>query len=307
MGKETHYAVSRVLKDTVMAQPIKLRAVLGDHPHVAALKSGKISSDLVELEFEKFSPTNRAFQPMVRELKFDVCEMAIVTFLMAKAYNKPLALLPAVMLGRFQQSLAIYNAERQKLTPSDLEGRRVGIRSFTTTTGAWLRGILANDHGVNLDKVRWVTFEEPHVAEYHDTTERAPAGKKIVQMLLDGELDAVIGDKSDDPRVKPLFADPTAAAKAWHEKHGVVPVNHLVVVKESLLRSNPAAVEEVYRMLKQSKQAAPASSGPDFQPFGIEPNRKSLALIIDYAAQQGLIPRRFSVDELFDDVVRRMD
>ena len=287
------------------SKPIKLRAVIGDHPHTAALKNGKIASDLVELTFEQFSPTNLAFKPMVRELKFDVCEMAIVTFLMAKAYHKPLVLLPAVMVGRFQQSFAIYNRDRGTLTPSDLEGRRVGIRSFTTTTGAWLRGILANDHGVNLDKVHWVTFEEPHVAEYQDTTERAPPGKKIVQMLLDGELDAVIGDKSDDLRVKPLFADPQAAAKAWFHKHGVVPVNHLVVVTETLARSNPAAVAEIYRLLKQSKDGAPAPPGPDFHPFGIEPNRKSLGLIIDYAAQQGLIPRRFSVDELFEDAVRR--
>src|SRR5262249_21665191 len=157
-------------------------------------------------------------------------------------YNRPLVLLPAVMLGRFQQSFAIYNSDRGTLTPGDLEGRRVGIRSFTTTTGAWVRGILANDYGVNLDKVHWVTFEDPHVAEYKDTTERAPPGKKIVEMLFGGELDAVIGDKSDDPRAKSLFGDPEAAAKSWHQKHGVVPVNHLVVVTETLARSNAAAV-----------------------------------------------------------------
>src|ERR1700746_3147728 len=142
---------------------------------------------------------------MVGEQAFDVCEMAIVTYLMAKAYQKPLVLLPATMLGRHQLAYAIYDGERGVLSPGDLEGRRVGIRSFTTTTGAWLRGILANDYGVNLDKVHWVTFEDPHVAEDKDTTERAPPGKKIVEMLFDGELDAVIGDKSADPRAKPLF------------------------------------------------------------------------------------------------------
>jgi 4,5-dihydroxyphthalate decarboxylase len=291
----------------LMTGKIQLRAVLGDHPHTKALKNGSIASDRVELTFEQFSPTNRAFKPMVRELKFDVCEMAIVTFLMAKAYHKPLVLLPAVMVGRFQQSFAIYNSEHGTLAPSDLEGRRVGIRSFTTTTGAWVRGILANDYGVNLDKVHWVTFEDPHVAEYQDTTERAPAGKKIVDMLLAGELDAVIGDKSDDPRVRPLFADPEAAAKAWFRQHGIVPVNHLVVVTESLATSNPAAVEEVYRLLKESKKAAAPPLDLDPYPFGVNANRKSLALIIDYAAQQQLIPRRFAVDELFSDLTRSMN
>jgi 4,5-dihydroxyphthalate decarboxylase len=286
---------------------MRLSIGLGDYPHTKAIKSGEIKSDLLDLAFERYSPTYSAFKPMVRELKFDVCEMAIVTYLMARAYNRPLVLLPAVMLGRFQQSFAIYNCDRGTLTPADLEGRRVGIRSFTTTTGAWIRGILANDYGVNLDKVHWVTFEDPHVAEYKDMTERALPGKKVVEMLFDGELDAVIGDKSGDPRAKPLFGDPEAAAKSWHQKHGVVPVNHLVVVSETLAKSNPAAVAEIYGMMRESKNAAPHSSGLDFHPFGTEAIRRSLELIIDYCAQQRLIPRRFTVDELFDDTTRKLN
>jgi 4,5-dihydroxyphthalate decarboxylase len=289
-----------------VSAPLRLRTVLGDHPHTQALKAGRIRSDLVALDFVPYSPTHRAFKPMVREHAFDVCEMAIVTYLMAKAYGKPMVLLPAVMLGRFQQRFALYNGERGRLTPADLKGKRVGIRSFTTTTGAWVRGILANDHGVDLDSIRWVTFEEPHVAEYRDTTERAPAGKTIIQMLVDGELDAVIGDTSDDPRLKPLFADPDAAAEAWYRRHGVVPVNHLVVVSATLAQSRPDAVREVYRLLKDSKAEVPAA-GLDLVPFGVEANRGSLELIIDYAAQQQLVPRRFSVDELFDDTTRAMN
>ncbi len=166
---------------------LKLKAVLGSHPHVQAVKSGELRSDLFDLDFIEYTPTNTAFKPMVREQAFDVCEMAIVTYLMAKAHGKPLVLLPATMMGRFQHSYALYNPAQGTLGPSDLEGKRVGIRSFTTTTGAWIRGILANDYGVNLDNIRWVTFEDPHVAEYVDTTERAPKDTKILQMLLDGE------------------------------------------------------------------------------------------------------------------------
>jgi hypothetical protein len=139
---------------------------------------------------------------MIRDDKYDVSEMAVVTYLLAKAHGKPLALLPAAMIGRFQHPYAIYNASKGPMTPADLKGKRVGIRSFTTTTGAWIRGILANDYGVDLDSIQWVTFEEPHVAEYKDTTQRAREGKKIVPMLLDGELDAVLGESSDDPRIK---------------------------------------------------------------------------------------------------------
>src|SRR3954464_1723841 len=183
---------------------LKLKAVLGSHPHVQAVKSGELRSNRFDLDFIEYTPTNTAFKPMVREQAFDVCEMAIVTYLMAKAHGKPLVLLPAAMLGRFQHSYALYNPARGTLGPSDLEGKRIGIRSFTTTTGAWIRGIRANYYDVDLDKIRWITFEDPHVAEYVDTTERAQKDKKILQMLLDGELDAVLGEAPDNSKLKPL-------------------------------------------------------------------------------------------------------
>lgn len=285
---------------------LKLKAVLGGHPHVRAVKSGELRSDLFDLDFVEYTPTNAAFKPMVREQAFDVCEMAIVTYLMAKAHGKPLVLLPATMLGRFQHSYALYNPAQGTLGPSDLEGKRVGIRSFTTTTGAWIRGILANDYGVNLDKVKWVTFEDPHVAEYVDTTERAK-DKTILQMLLDGELDAALGETSDNPRLKPLFPDPAAEAAKWYARRGVVPVNHLVVVTEQLAKSRPDVVAGVYDLLKRNKEQAGVLATPDLAPFGIEANRKPLELIVDYAFQQALIPRRYAVEELFDATTRGLN
>ncbi|GMP07106.1 hypothetical protein [Bradyrhizobium sp. TM239] len=286
---------------------LKLKAVLGNHPHVQAVKRGELRSDLFHLDFIEYTPTNTAFKPMVREQAFDVCEMAIVTYLMAKAHGKPLALLPATMLGRFQHSYALYDPARGTLGPSDLEGKRVGIRSFTTTTGAWIRGILANDYGVNLDKIRWITFEDPHVAEYVDTTERAPRDKKILQMLLDGELDAVLGETSDNPKLKPLFPDPAAEAARWYVRRGVVPVNHLVVVTEQLAKSRPDVVTGIYDLLKRNKEQMGPATVPDLVPFGIEANRKPLELIVDYAFQQALIPRRYAVEELFDTTTRGLN
>src|SRR6267154_441373 len=144
---------------------------------------------------------------MVREAAFDVSEMAIVTYLMAKSFGKPMVLLPNVVVARFQHGYALYNAKQGTLKPADLNGKRVGIRSFTTTTGAWLRGILANDYGVDLNSIDWVTFEDAHVAEFRDTTARAPQGKEIIQMLLDGELDAILGEKVERSGLRPLFAD----------------------------------------------------------------------------------------------------
>ena len=281
---------------------MKLRVLLGDHPHTAALKAGKIRSDLVEMTFADYKPTNKGFKPMVRDAAFDVSELAIVTFLMAKAYDKPMVLLPDVMMARFQHAFAVTNPASGIVTPKDLEGKRVGIRSFTTTTGAWLRGILAHDYGVDLNKIDWVTFEEPHVAEFIDTTTKAPAGRPILQMLFDGDLDAVLGEKSDDPRAKQLFPDVAAEEKAWFAGHGVVPVNHVTVVRKALSDQHPEIVAEVHRMLQASRAAATGKS-PAFTDAELT---QSINLITTYAAEQGLIPRAYAVDELYDDVTNAL-
>jgi 4,5-dihydroxyphthalate decarboxylase len=278
---------------------MRLRTLLGDHPGTAALKNGSLKSDLIEFDFIDYSPTNKGFKPMVREGAFDVSEMAIVTYLMAKSFDKPMVLLPHVVMARSQHGHALYNARRGALTPRDLKGKRVGIRSFTTTTGAWLRGILANDYGVDLDSIDWVTFEDAHVAEFRDTTKRAPDGKQIIPMLLDGELDAVLGEKSDHPDLSPLFADVAAEEKAWSARHKVVPVNHMVVVSRTLCEKHPDAVREVQRMLKQAADGAAGAPR-----FTADEMGRSLEVIIGYAAQQKLIPRAYAVDELFDDVTR---
>src|SRR5436309_11433129 len=200
----------------------RLRTLLGDHPCTAALKNRTIGSDVVAFDFANHSPTHTGFKPMVREQAFDVSEMAIVTYLMARSFGKPMVLLPVVVMARFQHGFALYNARAGTLTPAGLNNKRVGIRSFTTTTGAWMRGTLANDYGVDLDSIDWVTFEDAHVAEFRDTTVRAPRGKQIVQMLVDGELDAVLGEKSDHPDLKPLFPDAAAEEKSWFAKHRVM-------------------------------------------------------------------------------------
>jgi 4,5-dihydroxyphthalate decarboxylase len=228
--------------------------------------------------------------------------MAIVTYLMAKSFGKPMVLLPDVVVARFQHAHALTNAKRGTLKPTDLNGKRVGIRSFTTTTGAWLRGILANDYDVDLNSINWVTFEDAHVAEFKDTTARAPQGKEIIQMLLDSELDAVLGEKVDRPGLKPLFPDAATEEKAWFAKHGVKPINHMVVVSETLSNAHPEAVREVHRLLQESAALAPATSPR----FSTDEMRRSLELIIQYTAQQGLIPRAFAVDELFDDLTRTL-
>jgi 4,5-dihydroxyphthalate decarboxylase len=299
--------------NAVAAEKIEtLSACLGTYPHTKGLKNGDIKSDRVMLNFTEINPVNRAFVLMAREQKFDVCEMAIVTYLQAKAYGKPLMLLPATMLGRFQHGALLYNAERGALRPQDLPGRRVGVRAFSQTTGVWIRGILWKDYGLDLGRVKWITFEDAHVAEYRDPpgVERAIPGKDITKMLVDGELDAAIfgGAMPTDPRLQSVIPDPEAAGRDWYKKHGVVPVNHMVVVKESLAKSDPGAVREVFRMLLESKKAAglPKAGAIDMIPFGFEAVRPALDLMSSYALEMKIIPRRYSVEELFADTMRSL-
>jgi 4,5-dihydroxyphthalate decarboxylase len=289
---------------------LNLFTLLGDYPNTAALKRGDVRSDLVDFDFADITVANTGFKPLVREHKFDLSELAIVTYLQAKAYGKPYVLIPAVVLARGQHHTIAYNPERGELRAEDLAGKRVGVRAYTVTTGVWVRGILKEQYGVDLSKVKWVTFEDPHLAEYTDPPEieRAPAGKAIAQMLLDGELDAaIVGDKMPDARLKQLIADNEAAAKAWADKNGQ-PINHLMVIRSDLSRKRPDVVREVFRLLKESRDAAIRAGNKNaaLLDFGVEPNRRALVTIIELAVDQKLIPRRFSVDELFDETTRSL-
>ena len=292
-----------------MSTPVTLHSLLGNHPQTKALKSGAVSSPLVNFDYFEVKVANTQFKAMVRDLKYDFGELAIITFLQAKIFGKPLVVLPATIVGRNQHHTIFYNSAKGPLTARDLNGKRVGVRAYTQTTGAWVRGFLAEDYGVDLDSVHWVTFEDPHVAEYKDPpiVERAPEGKLIKQMLLDGELDAaILGDMAEEGPLKHLIPDHETRGKQWAAKHGGVPINHLAVMRESIVKERPDAVREVYRVLKESRGLAQdiPTGAEDPLRFGIGAVSQSLDQIIAYALDQGLIPRKLSAAELFADAAR---
>lgn len=282
-----------------------LKVAFDDYPQTRAFKAGEVKSERLAFEFSDIKPANKFFKPMVRELRFDVSEMALGTFLQAKAYGKPLVLLPATIVGRFQHGAMLCNSARP-VRPADLPGKRVGVRAYSQTTGAWIRGILQNDYGVDIHQIHWITFEDGHVAEVPDPpgVERAAPDKTILKMLREGELDAAIlgVDLPADPAFQSVIPDPEGAAAQWYAKHKAIHINHMVVVTEKLAKSNPEAVREVFMLLKASKQAAglPKPAAPDMLPYGLEACRPSLEIMIRYQEQQKLLPRPLTVDELFD-------
>ncbi len=270
-----------------------LRAAIGSYPHTRALKSGEIASDLLRLEFADITPINRAFAPMVRELRFDVSEMAIATFLQARAYRKPLVLLPVVMAARFQEAALLCRRDSDIAGPADLAGRRVGVRAYSQTTGMWLRGILAESHRVRPEQIRWVTFEGAHVAEAPDPAWviRAESGHEMMGMLRAGALDAVIvgNDAPNDPNLRTVFEDQAAAGEAFRARHGFVPVNHMVVVTRQLAADRPDLVAELVRLFRLA--------GTTVDRAALEP---AIALAIRYSAEQGLLPREIGLDEVWE-------
>jgi 4,5-dihydroxyphthalate decarboxylase len=268
-----------------------LKTLMGDHAVTRQFKTRTDKLNFIEVQ----GSAAQYFKRVVRDLEFDVAEMAIITYLIAKAYDKPYRLLPFTVLARYQHPFLVYNAARGTLTPEELHGKRIGVRSYSVTTGAWIRDILAEDHGVDVSRIKWVTFEEAHVAEFRDppNVERAPAGKEITAMLKAGEIDAaILGAIPTDPQLKPVIGDPEAAGKRWGEKHGGIQLNHLVVVKNTVPQT---AADEVYGMLVESKRAA---GNPPNLPHGLDATRHSLELAIDCAYKQRLIPRRFTLEEL---------
>lgn len=276
---------------------LHLRAAIGRYPHTEALLDGSIASDKVALDFADLPVPNRAFAPMVREQRYDVSEMAIATFLIAKAYGKPLVLLPVTLAARFQEAALLCRAGGPVKGPKDLVGRRVGVRSYSQTTAMWLRGSLASLQGVASDNVRWITFEGAHVAECRDPgwAERAPQGAELLAMLKAGEVDAAIfgNDLPADPALTTVFPDPEAAGRDFLARYGFVPVNHLVCVTRDVATRHPEAVVEIVRMLGRSV----AGSGLPFGRVALQP---AIEVAVANCVEQGLLPRPLSLDEVWD-------
>jgi 4,5-dihydroxyphthalate decarboxylase len=280
-----------------------LRTALGKHDHVKPLKDGSIQSDRVRLELVEFDPLPKAFRHMVRGGDLDVSEMALTTHLLAHHFRRPLTALPLPLWRRLHHSNLVCARGSTIAGPKDLEGKKVGVRAYSQTTGVWIRGILASQYGVDLSKITWVTMEDAHVAEYQDPSGvvRHTGGKSLRDLLLSGELAAIMGERDVNPNnVRPVIVDADAAGQKWSKETGIFPVNHVVSVRTELLEKHPWLADELMRMF----DAARVKSGVRTLPYGLEPNRAAMQMLLDFAAMQRLTPRTYRVDELFPQAAR---
>ena len=308
--------------ESVMPKP-KLKTALVTYGHTKALKDGTITPGTVEFEFEEVSPIIQAFRRMVRGLEFDVSEMAITTYICARAHGKAFTALPVFVMRAFHHGAILYNTKSGIRTPKDLEGRRVGVnRGYTVTTGLWARSILQHEYGVDLKRITWVLSGDEHVAEYRPPANVVPLekGKKLEDMLAAGEIDAAIGVQVDSPDVTTLIPNPQQAGLESLRTRGLYPINHTVVVKDELLAARPDLAKDIFDAFAEAKRQyvdrlrlggiqEPSANDKLFQkvmeltgdplPYGVEPNRKVLEALIQRSVEQGIITRPFRVDELF--------
>lgn len=289
-------------------------AAVRDYPHTTAVKTGELVPARCRLEFVDVEPIHKAFAPMVRELRFDFCELALATCLQAREAGKQISLLPIVLHGNFHHGSISRLAGGLVLHPKDLAGTRVGVRSYPQTTALWVRGILADDYGVDPDEITWVTTEAPHVAEYVEPANVERTTGSLLGGLHSGDTAAVlIGPRAipEGAPLEPLIEDWQQAQQAWHDRHATVPINHLLAVRTDVLRTDPDAVRSVYDAFAASMDAATgARSGRGARRVAhglTEGVRESLRLAIRYAASQHLITTQPEVDDLFSEYYRYLE
>src|SRR3954465_1036946 len=300
-----------------------LKTVTRTQGNNQALKDGSVKPRTFAFEFVEVNPLIAAFRRMVRGLEFDICEMAITTYICAKAHGKRMTAVPVFLVRAFHHGAILVNSKAGIRTPKDLEAHRVGVnRGYTVTTGVWARAVLQQEHGVDLSKITWVLSGDEHVAEWQRPKNVVPIepGKKMEDMLMSGELGAAIGLDVKSPDVQPLIPNALEAGLKALRERGHYPINHLVVIKDELIAKHPDLAADVFSAFAESKRlyverlkAGTIDKPTDFDemhkrvmeitgeplPYGVAPNRKVIEELIGHALTQGIITKPVTVDELF--------
>jgi 4,5-dihydroxyphthalate decarboxylase len=302
----------------------KLKTVFRPLGHTQLLKDGIVKPRGFEIEYEDVPVLIQAFRRMVRDLEFDVCELAFTTYICAKAYGKRFTAIPVFPARVFHHGAILYNTRAGIRGPKDLEGKMVGVhRGYTVTTGVWARSILQHEYGVDLKKITWLLSGDEHVEEFRPPANVVPIekGKKLEDMLASCEIPAAINIELDHPDVKSLIPNPKEAGFEALRTRGYYPINHTVVVKDELLNAYPDLAADIFNafveakkpyveQLKNDQIATPSQTdqtykrvmditGADPLPYGVAPNRHMIEAVIQYAQEQGILTHSFTMEDLF--------
>lgn len=320
-----------------MSTKVHLKLAIAEHPHTSAIRSGAIPIEGVDAEFITVQPQIGAFRRMVRDVEFDVCELAPTTYIIARAYGAPFVALPIFVVRRFHHAGLLVRPDAGIRSPKDLEGKKVGVRAYSVTTGVWTRQVLIDEFGLDASKVTWVVDDEEHVTQLKlpPNVIHAPQGTSLADMMARGELAAGFAAAAGIGRTgaptggwKEVEADypdllPNAAELEadYYQRTGIYPMHGTIVVKDAVLAEHPWVAKSLFNAFAQAKKdwlarldAGEADSAGDKKyqqlrkivghnplPYGIEENRKTIEALEQTAFKQGLTPRRMSMHELFVD------
>jgi len=321
-----------------MTAPLKI--AIATAGHTAAVKDGSVPITGVAAEFIEVVPIIAAFRRMVRDVEFDVCEMAPTTYLIARAGGAPYIALPIFVMRRFHHGGFVVRPDANIRVPKDLEGKRAGVRAYSVTTGVWTRGIFTNEYGLDADKVTWVVDDEEHVTSLKlpENVIHAPPGKSLAGMMANSELQAGFtgpagigragaptanweqGGQTLAQNYPELIADAANVEADWYRRTGIYPIHGTIVVKTDVLAKNPGVGRALYDAFTMAKDAyvAQLRSGHgdtendkryrgfislmgDPLPYGMKANRASIDALMTYALQQKLIPERIPLEQTFFD------
>ncbi|WP_347058348.1 ABC transporter substrate-binding protein [Blastococcus sp. HT6-30] len=301
---------------------LHLRTVTRAQGNNRALLDGTVTPEGATFDFEEVPVLVQGFRRMVRNLEFDVCEMALTTYLVAKAHGVRFTAVPAFLVRGFHHNAITVDTRHGITHPKDLEGKKVGVnRGYTVTTGVWARSVLAQEHGVDLDSITWVLSGDEHVQAYRPPANVVPIspGRTLDEMLASGDLAAVVGVTIDSPDARPLLPEEAAHAAL---QRGLWPINHLVVVRDELLEQHPDLGRRVFDAFTESKRryveqlrsgALPQETSADRMhrtvmeltgwddplPYGIEPNRSVLEGLLRTAVDQKILDRAPRLEDVF--------
>jgi 4,5-dihydroxyphthalate decarboxylase len=303
---------------------LKLKTVFRPDGHTEALREKIVKPRTFEIDYIDVPALIQAFRKMVRGLEYDICEMAITTYICAKSYGKRFTAIPVFPARVFHHGAVVYNTKSGIRSPKDLEGKKVGVhRGYTVTTGVWIRGILQHQYGVDLNKITWLLSGDEHVAEFRRPSNVVPIeqGQKLEEMIVSGEIPAAVNVEVDHPDVKPLISKPGEAGFEALRTSGHYPINHTVVVKDELLATHPGLAEDIFNAFAAAKrlyverlrvgQITPLTktderykrvmeiTGADPLPYGVTPNRRMIETVMQYATEQKILDRPLSIEELF--------
>lgn len=298
-----------------------MRTAIGTYGYTEDLKNGKTTSSKFDMDHVEISPITSVFRRMVREMEFDVAEMALSTYLCARAHGKAMTGIPIFVVRSFYHGTITCSKKSGITKPADLAGRRVGVRGYTVTPGVWARGLLQSAYGLDLDSVTWVLSGDEHVAEYVPPTNVISSpNEDLNAMMLSGEIDAAIGaGPANSPDIVPLFPDAAAADADWFNQTGIYPISHMMVVKNEHLDSHPWLPGELISMFEEAKapylerfhggasqgagdqtvQELSRIVGDDPFPYGVEPSRKTLDVFMQMNLNQKIITEPVTTDEVF--------